>query len=318
MSRLAELHRRHERENRLRFERAGEVLESLRAAEVPTLVLKGAALAVQSYRNVGARPMADVDVLVPRGHARRAIAVLGQTGLVASLGPADAALGLAYAAPFTGHGGLGIDLHWYPLGQTFVGDDVWRASVPLVLGGVRTVAPGPADHLLVVCVHGLSWNPLPPIRWVADAAMILRAAGNGMDWRHVADRARAAQLTTTLAAALRHLREVVDAPVPDAVLEELRAAPSTLLERWAHREALRPPPSARKSLVLLYDRFRRLRAVGDPDVPRTFAAFVTRSRGLEHVRQLPAHALAKRLEHRRLRRTPSTILPSGRRVPLEP
>lgn len=318
LSRLAEIHGRHERENRERFQRAGEVLESLRAAGIPTLVLKGAALAVQAYATIGARPMSDVDVLVPREHARAAIAELGRAGLVPPLGPAERELGIDFSVPFRDPGGLGLDLHWYPIDQTFPGDDVWPAAVPLTLGGARTLAPGPADHLLVVCMHGLSWNPLPPIRWVADAALIVRAAGEGLDWRHVVERARGGQLTTTVGAALRHLSKAVDAPVPDGVLEELRATPTSRLERRAHHEALQAPPRVRKSVVLLYDRFRRLRAVGDPDVPRTFVSFLTRARGVEHPWQLPAHALAKRREHRRLRRTPSTILPSGRRVPLEP
>jgi len=35
--------------------------------------------------------------------------------------------------------------------------------------------PAPADLLLITCVHGACWNPIPSQRWVADAFAILGA-----------------------------------------------------------------------------------------------------------------------------------------------
>jgi len=65
LPRLREEHDRQEAANARLFARAGEAVGALEAAGVPTLVLKGAALAFLCYDSLGARPMTDVDVLVP-------------------------------------------------------------------------------------------------------------------------------------------------------------------------------------------------------------------------------------------------------------
>ena len=70
-----------------------------------------------------------------------------------------------------------VDLHWFSLWQPANDEELWRASVPLELGGVATRAPGAADQLLLACVHGTPWSPLPPFRWIADAAAVIRNAG---------------------------------------------------------------------------------------------------------------------------------------------
>src|SRR5207253_4971638 len=62
------------------FYQASRLIETLHAAGIPTLVLKGAATAVLHYRDAGVRPMADVDVLVPPGRARDAIRCLERQG----------------------------------------------------------------------------------------------------------------------------------------------------------------------------------------------------------------------------------------------
>jgi hypothetical protein len=300
---LRETYERHEQANRRLFERAGEAIAALEAAGVPTLVLKGAALAVLHYDGVGARPMTDVDVLVPRERARAAIAVLKRCGFTTTM-PTERVLGLAHAAPLADAVGRSLDLHWYSLPQPSRDDALWSAAVPLTLGGASTRALAPADQLFHVCAHGATWDPLPPIRWLVDAAQVLRTDGAALDWSRVVERAQAAWLTVGLAATLSHLRSAIDAPVPDAVLAALHATPTSVIGRWAQREAFEPPPRLRKSASYLLDRRRRLRTLADPDLPPTLGQFVLRARGVDHVWQLPAHAAEKLRLHRR-RRSPA-------------
>jgi hypothetical protein len=61
MGTLKGLYRRAWCENQLLFHRTVGVLESLRKAGIPTLLLKGAALALEYYKDLGARPMSDLD-----------------------------------------------------------------------------------------------------------------------------------------------------------------------------------------------------------------------------------------------------------------
>ena len=51
--------------NHLQFHHMAVVLHDLHQAGIPTLLLKGAAMAVYYYRDPGLRPMEDFDLLVP-------------------------------------------------------------------------------------------------------------------------------------------------------------------------------------------------------------------------------------------------------------
>ncbi len=66
--------------NQLLASAGAEAVRELAAQGVPTLLLKGAALSLLNYRDMGVRPMADVDVLVPPAQARIAMDCLLSAG----------------------------------------------------------------------------------------------------------------------------------------------------------------------------------------------------------------------------------------------
>lgn len=68
------------RENQELFEEMAGVLARLAAADIPTLLLKGAPLATLYYRDLGARAMADFVVAVPTSHAIAATGELERAG----------------------------------------------------------------------------------------------------------------------------------------------------------------------------------------------------------------------------------------------
>lgn len=288
--RLKGLYRRSWSHNQLLFKRAGEAILVLRDAGIETLVTKGASLATLSYRDVGARPMDDVDVLVPVGRAGDAIQALRRAGWSPDhedpLAWTEVHHSLDFAAAESGH----VDLHWFALWQPAGDAQLWAAAVPLELGGVQTLAPCAADQLLLACVHGTPWSPLPPFRWIADAVTVIRVAGDGLDWKRLVAEARRRRLTVAVAAALAYLDEEFGAAVPRSALAELRATPTTRHERAAFRAACRPD-SPTRTLRMAWDRYRRLRDL-DTGAPRPngFIDFARRFWGLESVWRLPAHA----------------------------
>src|SRR4051812_21498162 len=62
--------------NQLLLHLGGIALRDLRQAGIETIVLKGAALSVSQYRDLGVRQMGDFDVLVPRRRVTEAIDAL--------------------------------------------------------------------------------------------------------------------------------------------------------------------------------------------------------------------------------------------------
>jgi hypothetical protein len=311
LGRLRGIYRYHWYRNQLLARTAAGALVPLEQAGIPTLVLKGAALARLHYGSIGARPMQDVDILVPRPRATEAMRALRAAGFTDEEASPDSRLDVLHGAGFNAPDGAGVDLHWHALSQPARDDDdLWARSVPLELGGAATRALGPADQLVHVCVHGSIWNALAPIRWVADSLMVLRSSGDHVDWDGLVASARGRGCTLTLAAALDYLRTGLGAPVPERVVTELSRSPTSRVERCAYRVAHRPAPSVGRSATLIFDRYVRLRALGELPPGTSFVRFLARSRGLDHPRQLPGHAVRKLREYRR-----DEVTSTSRRVP---
>jgi hypothetical protein len=296
--RLKGLYRRSWSHNQLIFKRAAEAIGVLEAAGIETLVTKGASLALLAYGDVGARPMDDVDVLVPIGRTEEAIEVLSAAGWLPDHDDPLAWTKVHHSLGFSGPGSGNVDLHWFSLWQPASDLALWRASVPLEIGGAETRAPGAADQLLLACVHGTPWSPLPPFRWIADAVTVVRSAGDQLDWGHVVAEAARRRLTVATLAALDYLREEFELAVPGATLAQLGAAPASRHERAAFRAGCKPDSPVR-TMRMAWDRYRRLRDL-DTGAPRPagFVQFARRFWGLESVWQLPLHA-ARALTRRR-------------------
>src|SRR5436305_5393410 len=298
--RLKGLYRRSWSHNQLIFKRATEAIAVLGDAGIETLVTKGASLALLSYGDVGVRPMDDVDVLVPLDRTMEAIEALSAAGWKPEHDDPAAWTRVHHSLGFSGADRGAVDLHWFSLWQPASDQQLWRASVPLELAGAATRAPCPADQLLLACVHGTPWSPLPPFRWIADAVTVIRSAGEQLDWQRLVAEAERRQLTVATAAALAYLGEAFGAAVPPPVLDDLRAAPATRHERAAFRAACQPD-SPLRTLRMAWDRYQRLRDLdtGAPP-PGNFVSFARRFWGLESVWQLPRHG-ARALSRRRER-----------------
>ena len=80
MAPLKALYRQTWYRNQNLFYQIADVLEALRSAGIPTMILKGAALGVLHYGDLGLRPMADFDILVPTAQIEQTYAELGQRG----------------------------------------------------------------------------------------------------------------------------------------------------------------------------------------------------------------------------------------------
>ena len=239
--RLAELRRPVALQNQVLFDGGSTVLRALAGAGLDTLVLKGGALATSHYRDIGLRPMHDLDVLVATADAPAAIEVLRRTGWASPSRITPAFISTQHAAHLSGHGAARCDLHWHVYWeccQPDDDDDLWASSVALDFGGVPTRMLGPADQLLHVLVHGSRRTQYPVLVWVPDAILTMRAGG--IDWdRLVAQAARRRFVLRTLTA-LEYLGEALDAPVPASVLARLRSLPVSPLERLEYAVINRP------------------------------------------------------------------------------
>lgn len=282
-----------------------QVLGQLHEGDVPTLVLKGAALTLLHYRDRGARPMHDLDVMVPRELVGRALDVLRADGWddmrTDSTRPIEE-LRLRHAVTLV-RGDDELDVHWHALVACIDSDldaEFWRASVEMEVGDRCTRALAPADQLLHAFAHGLRYNKLPPLRWIADAHVVITSSGSALDWDRLVQLADRYRLAACTSAALGYLDRLSPSLVPQESLAAAQALPVTRRERWEFEHSLRHD----HWFLEYWHRYRRSEpertAVG------AVAGFAEELRVLyevDHVWQLPPRALGG--IHRRWRADPN-------------
>lgn len=319
-------------ENHRRLKAANLLAEQLAAAGVPVMLVKGLPLALQAYADLGLRPMGDFDLVVPFAQAQPALQVLAGAGWRAQPTPLKHSShedGEALLPPWAlqprpleafdelflqvrhGHGfrhasGLEADLHWFVFQghcDPGVDDGLWQRAIALAsvnrAPGCQPspllLVPDPADHLLLLLSHAARWDAVPAVRWLADAALLLRVAPS-LDWDRLRLEARHRRLAALVAPMLALLQEQAQVAVPPGLVRELAAVPLSRRERLLAPVQPGSPDwrGGVEELRYLHRRWRQLRrraAAGAP-LP-AFRPFVCHVLGAPDLQALDGYALAE-------------------------
>jgi hypothetical protein len=235
LTRLRGIHRQTWYKNQMLVGVTADLVTRLAQAGVPSMVLKGLPLALTVYQHLATRPMSDADLLIPPAQAAVAASVLHDAGLkphAYGAWPPQVNAGKA----FVHTDGWEVDVHTRVMRTNWEHDaeaDMWRAGVPLVLHNTPATTPALEDQLLHVLVHGLPRNPMPPIRWIPDAMMILRKPT--FDWARFEEQTRRRGLVLVTRTALSYLRSQFGAAVPADVMRSLQRQSVGLTERVEFR-----------------------------------------------------------------------------------
>jgi hypothetical protein len=204
-------------------------LAALNGTAIPVLLMKGAARIARKPSSAQERLIRDVDALVPLGQRQQAFDVLQDDGW--TLVPDDWQINAHRWAPVAGHhawslskGKSEIDLHHFSnhLNRLRGDDDgLWSRSVPAQLLGALVRVPSPADALLIAVVHGVRWSLDAAADWTVDASALLDEGE--VDWTVCLKEAADRQLQSVLLAGFLYLRDTLRKPVPDDVIDQLRA-----------------------------------------------------------------------------------------------
>ncbi len=255
--------------NNILYERLSGLLSEFSGCGMPVILVKGSALALLYYGDPGLRPMMDADMLVPTSRVREAIDIITGLGWRSSLTPlkgfsdkkllsklgwtpeerglqeyTDEYFSVRHGQDFTNPAQFTIDLHWHLLhGYNRPDSDAsfWEGARGISVDGVEALALDPADQLLQVCSHGVAWNTVPPIRWVADAAAIVRREGEGLDWERLVNAAVRHGKVLPVREALTYMKRFMEPSIPDGVLGMLDSIPVSKAARLEYRVRTRPP-----------------------------------------------------------------------------
>lgn len=283
--------------NQLLFNKVSAVMRAFHEAGIQTMLLKGAALTLNYSRDYGLRPMSDCDILVPTADALPAMKLLRELGWEAYAEKQETYIDLMHAMPFKkDQVGGGIDLHWHVLHQCLqenADEDFWKGAISVKIDDLSTHVLNPTDQLFHVCVHGWHGDVFPTIRWVADAMTVINSSPDAIDWHRLVAQAEKRQLVLRLKDTLPILRDLLDAPVPLSILQDIEKLPIAAIERLEYNSSPGRLMRGFGSLPMIYTSYLR-RSMNDGGFNfLRFARYLQYYLGLEHLWQLPLDVIKR-------------------------
>jgi hypothetical protein len=207
------------------------ILRTFEASQVPCAPLRGPALAERLYRDITARPMGDLDLLVRKEDLPGVTTILRDLGFRA----VDYRTGFAQAFSYTlgffkeRHGWIVVEPHWTITYPPFVDrvdmERVWQRCVRGRVVGVETWVLAQEDLLLHLCLHLTHQDKTVPLLWFYELDRLLRQEQEGFDWSRFLSCAREASLEFLLLQVLACAKTLLTTPIPDQVIEQLALEP---------------------------------------------------------------------------------------------
>jgi predicted O-linked N-acetylglucosamine transferase (SPINDLY family) len=265
------------RNNAALLSELSRITETLARSGIDAIALKGPALALRAYGDLGLRVFRDLDFLVRDSEMSRTMAILLDLGYRRRMNLTAAQIEVIQRLQgqefvYNESVGVGVEPHTRLTPSKMALDvdygGLWRRATRKTLHRRTMLVLTPEDDFIVLAIHGgkeLWWNA----KWVCDIAVFIDAHPD-LDWAAVLDRARAqgcrrmVLLAASLAEASFHTalpERVRTSAHADASLVPLMAR---ILSSWEADKPVGPPSNSRVSLdrLRLHDGVaRRLRYV---------------------------------------------------------
>ena len=232
LGRLADLYKQNAARNLYLTGEMLRVIDALEAEGVEPIPYKGPALAREAYGDTALRQFVDLDILVRPRDVWGASAALARIGFEPhfKLGGARerrAFLRLSYVQLFTRPGdALAVELHWNVAPRFFNFpfriERLWESCGSLTVAGRDVRAVAPELLILLLCVHG-NKDMWARLEWVcAIDALLAREPPPRVET--ILGEARAHGATGVLLLGLALAHDLLETPLPAAVLEKIASA----------------------------------------------------------------------------------------------
>jgi hypothetical protein len=316
---LSRFYQYHWYRNQVLLRRSAKIILLLQKEGIPTMVLKAIALIPLYYRDPGLRPTSDSDIVVPPDSARAALHILNENGWTPENRPLakfhEEYLNRHYAHTLVNPQKDAIDLHRLVMStdtDPHGDDDLWAAAVPIQVDIARSLALCPADQLMHACMHASHWNPVSPVRGIADAYTILK---NGeIDWARFLAQSAKRDIVLPMRAAITYLRDGLKADIPATVIASLQQLPVSALAKVQYDLMVHPhrDHSTAVKLWYHYKQYRRLSKIYErQNLLMRFPTFLRDTWNLDETSQVPGY-MARFVMRHVLRRSDPNFLFDGR------
>jgi hypothetical protein len=205
---------------------------SFRAEGMFAVPYKGPLLAAQGYGNLAMRQFADLDFAIRQTDLPKAAALLQAHGYDAVFGtmPAEEGTHPTHSEyQFVRSAGnvivemqTEVTLRYFPQKLNF--DVLEKRLTSVSLAGGETLSFSPEDTLILLSVHGAKhfWERL---MWIADISELSQATA-GIRWAEAFLRAQEMGVSRAVNLALYLAHRMLEAPLPDEVLEKISRDPA--------------------------------------------------------------------------------------------
>jgi hypothetical protein len=190
--------------------RAQEIVRACNDAGIPNMLLKGIPMSLHYYKDMGVRPMGDVDLLVPLEFLESTILLLESYGNIPDA-VEDKYRHLIHAMHCFDEGGVDVDLHWQAFFFQEHQQSNWffekKYSEKLQLAPENaTYILNDSYQLFHTIIHG-TLEGQPTIRWILDAVKICQSPSFNGDITQITEFAAANHLDYALKICLFYLKK---------------------------------------------------------------------------------------------------------------
>ncbi len=205
------------------YDNLSRFLKIINDKGIKVIVLKGAILAETVYRDIGLRPMGDIDILIQHGDKEMVCKNIGLKrvkGMLFSFNPGVVEKSNDKTKIEDALYDIHVNIHGrgLPLRETIT-KKLWEDAIPVRISGVSALKLCPEHELLHLIVHG---DYFLKLLWLCDIAELVRSHNGIMDWQKVINNAKQYGYKNIYFFQLLSARMLLDAPVPDDVLLQLR------------------------------------------------------------------------------------------------
>ena len=229
-------------ENRVRYlffiePELDRILATLNRERIQVIALKGAALNRLVYRDLGLRPIGDVDLLIQEQHLSRARDLFDELGYSQneSLSEDSGNVDNYHYCPrlLSPDGSVEIELHRHVVRRSsplyFELDDLWSQAREKGIGNQNVWILGPVDLISHLCLkffvdRGLRQHSYAALRQLADIAETLTFYAEELDWSVLVRQAQARSHAAPIFCALYTARKLLGSRIDQKVLDRLRPA----------------------------------------------------------------------------------------------
>ena len=229
--------------NTLFYEELAAIVRTFNQANIPIILLKGAALAQGTYRNLALRPMSDLDLLVTSELMLGAEELLTQRGYTVLDGAESYLRHMTFEHP-NSNAGTHVEIHSHIVSSPYYRRAIpeewlWRDPAELLVDGVPALTLSPQASIVHSCLHFLDHiGTRGSLLWLCDIAEVARDID--LDWDSLAHTLGEFEIALPVRSVLLECQELLGLPIPADPWRQLLSYRPGIVENKAYQFCLSP------------------------------------------------------------------------------